>query len=202
MNANQLAQAEDALAARDPLLGKLIQRQRPVNFESRGDYFFSLTRSIIGQQVSVAAAAAIFGRLQAATSLDPGAVAALSSVELRAIGLSRQKVAYVQDLAAHFAENPQIYDNLELLPDDQVISELTKVKGVGVWTAELFLMFNLARLDVFAPDDIGLQRAMKLLYGWEQILPKAKLIQFADRWRPYRTVASWHLWKSLHNNPA
>jgi len=104
-------------------------------------------------------------------------------------------------LAQHFVANPRVYDHLDQLSDDEVIAELTAIKGIGVWTAQMFLMFTLLRPDVFAPDDIGLQRAMKLLYGWEAIPPKRELEAFAERWRPYRTVASWHLWESLNNTP-
>jgi DNA-3-methyladenine glycosylase II len=199
--AEQISQAEDALILKDPVLGKLIALQRPIVFEPRSDYFYSLCRSIISQQLSVASAAAIFDRLQSATELDPQKIARLAEDEFRELGLSRQKTTYIKDLAGHFVQNPNVYEHLNSLPDDEIIDELIKVKGIGVWTAEMFLMFTLSRLDVFAPDDIGLQRAMKLLYQWETVPAKPQLVEFADRWRPYRTVACRHLWKSLHNTP-
>ena len=169
--------------------------------EPRPDYFYSLARAIVGQQVSVAAAAAIFGRLNEATGLVPERILALGDEELREIGLSRQKTGYIKDLAEKFAENPEVYMRLDRLPDDEVVHELTAVRGVGVWTAQMFLMFTLVRLDVFAPDDVGLQRAMKVLYGWDEVPQRKVLEATAEGWRPYRTVAAWHLWESLHNEP-
>lgn len=200
-NSEQIAIAEQALMGMDPELGQLVQRQGPIVHQARTNYFSSLVRSIVGQQVSVAAAAAIFGRLQAATDLEPARIAGANDEELRALGLSRQKIRYIRDLADKFATNPDVYMNLEQLTDDEVIRDLTAVNGIGVWTAQMFLIFTLVRLDVFAPDDIGLQRAMKQLYGWETVPPRGELEQLAARWKPYRTVASWHLWKSLHNEP-
>lgn len=197
----QIAAAEQALVGLDPELGRLVELQRPIVHTPRTDYFFSLVRSIVGQQVSVMAAAAIFARVQAATDMEPRRMLALSDGELKALGLSRQKIRYVRDLAGKFAANPGVYEHLDRLSDEEVIQELTAITGVGVWTAQMFLMFTLVRLDVFAPDDVGLQRGMKNLYGWETIPPRAELAQTAARWKPYRTVAAWHLWKSLHNEP-
>ena len=193
--------AEDALIILDPVLGALIQRQRPITHTGRGDYFTSLCRSIIGQQVSVASAAAIYGRLVEATLLNHQAVLNLSAEQVKYIGLSKQKTAYLRDLAGHFVDNPTIYDHLEDLSDDDIIRDLTAIKGIGVWTAQMFLMFTLQRMDVFAPDDVGLQRGMKLLYGWTEVPGKAALEAAAQIWRPYRTIACWHLWKSLENTP-
>ena len=193
--------AEDALMQLDPKLGDLIRLQRPVASRHRPGYFDSLCRSIIGQQVSVAAPAAIFGRFETVTALDPAKVAAIDEIQMKAIGLSRQKTAYLQDLAAHFANQPDVYDHLEQSSDDEAITELTAVKGIGVWTAQMFLMFTLGRPDVFAPDDVGLQHAMMRLYNWPELPPKRDLAEFAQRWAPYRTVACLHLWQSLHNTP-
>ncbi len=194
--------AEVELEGLDPVLGKLIGLQKPIFFEPRADYFFSLCRTIVGQQVSVAAAATIFARLEEATGLDPKKVVRLSDEEVKAIGLSRQKSMYIRDLAQHFVSNPKVYEHLEHLDDEQVIAELTAIKGIGVWTAQMFLIFSLTRLDVFAPDDAGLQRAMLQLYGWQELPSKHDLATHAERWQPYRTIASWHLWHSLHNTPA
>jgi DNA-3-methyladenine glycosylase II len=101
----------------------------------------------------------------------------------------------------HFAADPAIYSHLETLSDEEVIRELTLVKGVGIWTAQMFLMFTLVRLDVFAADDVGLQNAMLKLYAWPSRPTKTDLLTAADKWRPYRTIASWHLWESLKNAP-
>jgi DNA-3-methyladenine glycosylase II len=197
----EIARAERELAKKDPKLGALIELQRPLVHKPRTNYFFSLTRSIIGQQVSVAAAATIFARLEAANDIDPVKIAKLSEEQIKAIGLSRQKAGYIKDLAQHFVDNPEVYNHLGQLSDEEVIADLTAVKGIGVWTAQMFLMFTLVRLDVFAPDDIGLQRAMKQLYGWKTVPSKEKLEKTAEQWRPYRTVACWHLWQSLRNTP-
>jgi DNA-3-methyladenine glycosylase II len=201
--ADQIAAAELSLRDLDPTLGRLIVAQAPLGrTPSTAPYFINLSRSIISQQVSVAAAAAIFGRFEAATGLDPHKVVTLGVDELRALGVSRGKARYILDLAEHFVGDAAVFDHLERLPDDEVIAELTAVKGIGVWTAQMFLMFTLARLDVFAPDDVGLQRAMVRLYNLPAVPPKAELTAIADRWRPYRTVACWHLWHSLDNAPA
>ena len=198
----QILLAEKELIKLDPVLGELIKLQSPLVHKPRTNYFFSLCRSIVGQQVSVAAAATIFGRLETATDINPAKIARLSEAQIKAIGLSRQKAGYIKDLAQHFVDNPQVYNHLGQLSDEEVIKDLTEVKGIGVWTAQMFLMFTLVRLDVFAPDDIGLQRALKQLYGWKTVPSKEKLERTAERWRPYRTVACWHLWHSLDNEPA
>ena len=194
--------AEQALAIADPMLGRLIASQPSQVRLARTDYFASLCRSIVGQQVSVAAASTIFARFEVATELSPQRISAASIEDLRAVGLSRQKARYLKDLAEHFVANPAVFDHLDTLPNDSVISELTAIKGIGEWTAQMFLMFTLLRLDVFAPDDVGLQRAMKQLYGWDALPTRANLIDAARKWQPYRTVACWHLWHSLDNSPA
>ena len=198
----QILLAEKELIKLDPVLGELIKLQSPLVHKPRTNYFFSLCRSIVGQQVSVAAAATIFGRLETATDINPAKIARLSEAQIKAIGLSRQKAGHIKDLAQHFVDNPQVYNHLGQLSDEEVIKDLTEVKGIGVWTAQMFLMFTLVRLDVFAPDDIGLQRALKQLYGWKTVPSKEKLEKTAEAWRPYRTVACWHLWHSLDNEPA
>lgn len=193
----KIAAGEDYLIKTDPRLGSLIIKQRPIVYFSRGDYFYSLCRSIIGQQISTAAARAIFNRLEAAGGLAPQRLLALSDSELRAVGLSKQKISYLRDLAGHFSKNPNVYNHLGALSDDAVIKDLIAVKGIGAWTAQMFLMFTLMRSDIFAPDDIGIQRAMKNLYGWEKVPSRDELVTFAERWQPYRTIACWHLWKSI-----
>ncbi|HUD05982.1 MAG TPA: DNA-3-methyladenine glycosylase [Candidatus Saccharimonadales bacterium] len=192
--------AEEKLQKLDPKLGEIIELQKPVSYTSREGYFFSLCRSIVGQQLSVPSAAAIFARLEEITNLKPDKVAEISEAQIKQIGLSKQKASYLIDLARHFRDNPEIYDHLERSSDQEVIDELTAVKGIGVWTAQMFMMFTLLRLDVFAPDDIGLQRAIKELYGFKETPSKQKLEDIAERWKPYRTVACWHLWASLKND--
>ena len=197
-----LQEAETFLINADPKLGVLIQRQSLSPLEQRGDdYFSALVRSIIGQQVSVAAARAIAQRFTDKTNLQPEKTLLLSEEDIKAIGLSRQKASYIRDLAQHFADNPNVYNHLDALSDDAVIADLIAVKGIGVWTAQMFLLFTLQRPDVFAPDDGGLQRAMMKVYSWDTLPPKKELVRVAERWQPYRTVASLHLWRSLDNTP-
>jgi DNA-3-methyladenine glycosylase II len=194
-----IKEAEAQLQKLDPVLGKLIQSQKLIPHPPRTDYFASLCRSIVGQQVSVAAATAIYGRLEQSTGLKPQLVMKLSDEQIKMIGLSKQKTAYIRDLAQHFIDDPGVYAHLEQQDDEQIIAELTNVKGIGRWTAQMFLMFTLARPDIFAPDDIGLQQGMMRLYRWTVLPPKKDLEKAAAQWRPYRTVASWHLWQSLRN---
>jgi DNA-3-methyladenine glycosylase II len=193
--------AELALIEADPMIGALIQQNGPLTREPRHDYFAALARSIISQQISVKAAAAIFDRFSQATQLDPHAVAALGDDDLRAIGLSAQKSNYLRDLAAHFIRDSAIFDHLNTLADDEVIRELTRVKGIGVWTAQMFLMFALTRPDIFAPDDRGIQLAIQKLYALPNVPPRSELEELSRKWSPYRTVACWHLWHSLDNEP-
>lgn len=189
------------LARLDPDMGRLIEQQGSITRPPRHDYFASLAHSIISQQISVKAAAKIFERFQTATDMQPDRVAILSEEDAKTIGLSGQKFRYLHDLAEHFAQNSAVFNHLESLNDDEVITELTKVKGIGVWTAQMFLMFTLVRPDVFAPDDRGLQLAVQKLYHLPEVPPRSELEVIAGKWSPYRTVASWHLWHSLNNEP-
>lgn len=197
MNMRQLTPAEQNLIKLDTVLGELIVRQGSVRRQSRGGYFESLCRSIIGQQVSVASASAIYTRFRDITKLQPKLVLELQANQIKEIGLSRQKHAYLTDLAGHFVNNPNVYNHLDEASDEEVIAELTKVKGIGEWTAQMFLMFTLDRPDVFAPADVGLQKAMIRLYGWNSLPSLTELNKIAKRWSPYRTTACWHLWESI-----
>lgn len=190
--------AEQHISTVDPIFGRLISTQVLAPQEDRGGYFASLCRSIIGQQVSVAAARAINQRFETTTNLSPLKVVNLKEEQIKEIGLSKQKTNYLKDLSAHFVDNPEIYNHLDKQPDQDVIDELVAVKGIGPWTAQMFLMFTLQRPDVFAPDDVGLQKGVVKLYGLESVPPKADLIKIAEKWKPYRTVASFHLWQSLN----
>lgn len=194
--------AESELSRRDPIMADLIAHHGSIVHEPREDFFPSLARSIVSQQISVKAAAAILGRFEAATDMDPAKTAALTEEQARAIGLSGQKYRYIHDLAEHFVRDSMVFDHLDTLSDDDVIEELTKVKGIGVWTAQMFLMFTLVRPDIFAPDDRGLQLAIKKLYQLPDVPPRSELEQIAAKWSPYRTVASYHLWRLLDNEPA
>lgn len=195
-----LSHAEETLVSQDPILGGVILAQDHLEEREHDDHFTSLTRTIVGQQISVKAASTIFGRFNERTNCDPMRVASLSEADIKNIGLSGQKWRYLQNLAEHFIEDSAIFNHLETLNDDEVIAELTRVKGIGVWSAQMFLMFTLGRSDIFAADDRGLQLAIEKLY--EQTFTRKELEQFATRWAPYRTTACLHLWHSLDNTPA
>ncbi len=197
----KLSDAEKELIRIDPDMGVLIKHNGPIVHEPREDYFATLSGSIISQQISVKAAAKIFERFKDATQLNPDHVVALSEDDIKAVGLSGQKSRYLHDLADHFVQDSAIFNHLDTLPDDEVILELTRVKGIGPWTAQMFLMFALVRPDVFAPDDRGIQLAVQKMYGLPAVPPRGELEAIAAKWSPYRTVACYHLWHSLDNEP-
>jgi DNA-3-methyladenine glycosylase II len=201
VEAGIIKQAEKALIKQDPVLGALIKKQKLKPPARERGYFEALSGSIISQQISTYAAAAIYKRFADKTKLKPQNFLSLNPEEIKAIGLSGQKARYIADLAEHFVKDPNVYNHLERQTDEQVIAELTEIKGIGKWTAQMFLIFTLARPDVFAPDDVGLQRGMLNLYGWQTLPPKAELEAVAEKWAPYRSIASLHLWHSLDNTP-
>lgn len=165
--------------------------------------FTALVRTITGQQLSVKAAATIYGRLEVRANgrIQPDVLAALTEEEFRACGISRQKYGYIRSLCQHFTDAPEVFEQLPNLSDQEVIDALVQIKGIGTWSAQMFLMFTLHRPDVFAPDDVGLQNAMKKLYAWPEPPSKQALIEKAETWRPWRTLACWYLWQSLDNEP-
>lgn len=201
MYEKEILAGEATLKKLDPAVGKLIDRYGPMRREPRADYFVSLSRSIVSQQISVKAAASIYQRFTGLTNLDPAVAASLDETQIKAIGLSAQKARYIKDLAEHFVVDAKVFDHLDQLSDDAVIKELTAVKGIGIWTAQMFLMFTLLRLDIFPVDDVGIQRAMMRLNTWETLPPNADLQKYAEKWRPCRTIACWYLWASLDNEP-
>lgn len=195
-------QASDDLARRDAALEPLIARHRHESLKSRGDAFATLARSIVGQQISVKASESVWQRLLAAIGApSPAAVNAATPEELRACGLSLRKVEYIRDLAGHFLEGRIHTAKWEDMDDEAIIAELTGVRGIGRWTAEMFLIFNLMRPDVLPLDDIGLQRAMALHYNGGGPLPRKQLRAIAENWRPWRSVATWYLWRALDPEP-
>lgn len=193
--------AEKVLIDQDPILGTLIRSQHTITLRPERDYFEALASSIVSQQISVKAAASIFARFKGNTDLKPEQVALLDDEQTKAIGLSAQKTKYLKDLANHFVQDSAVFNHLDGLSDDEVIAELTRVKGIGVWTAQMFLIFTLHRPDVFAPDDRGLQLAIQKLYKFSKLPGRAELEEFATRWTPYRSTACLHLWRSLDNEP-
>lgn len=195
-------QAVRELSRRDAVLAQLVKRYPGVALVSRGAPFSTLVRSIVGQQISVKAADSVWARVSAAMpDLTPDAVLALSVEDLRACGLSARKVEYIVDLAGHFVAGRIRVDAWPARDDAEIIAELTDVRGIGEWTAQMFLIFNLLRPDVLPLDDIGLQKAAATLYFAGQRPSRRQLAELSERWRPWRSVATWYLWRSLDPLP-
>jgi len=200
--------ATRALGRRDPVLRGLIRAYPGIHLQRRSDPFTTLARAIVGQQISVRAAQTIWDRLAAATEgagdpvrLDPARVGRTRLPTLRRCGLSERKAAYVRDLARHFTTGRLDPTAWPMLDDEALIERLVDVKGIGRWTAEMFLIFHELRADVLPVDDIGLQRAIALHYGGGD-RPTAKAMRaLAAPWQPYRSVATWYLWRSLDPIP-
>ena len=186
------------LSARDPVLRRIIGDYPAERLESREDPFGTLARSIVGQQISVAAASAEWGRFETLLgTVTERRVAATEPDALLGVGLSRRKVEYLKELAARFLDGSADPAGWRELDDDGVIKALTAIKGIGRWTADMFLMFTLMRPDVLPLADVGLQRAMGLHYRGEGKLVGAEIERIAIHWRPWRSVATWYLWRSL-----
>jgi len=194
--------AAGELARRDPVLKILIRNNDGPYLESRSDAFTTLARSIIGEQISVQAAESVWQKLlESVGALGPAAIVRMDPSKLRACGLSSKKSHYLIDLAEHFLDGSLAQQQWSENDDEQLIAELTKVKGIGRWTAEMFLIFFMMRPDILPADDIGLQRAMSLHYNNGKPLSKLKIRQIAIEWQPWRTVATWYLWRSLDPIP-
>lgn len=195
-------QASAELAQGDPVMAGLVERFASASLVSRGDPFVTLARSIVGQQISVKAADSVWSRVIAAMPvMSPASVLATSTDSLRACGLSARKAEYLGDLARHFSSGEIHLERWSSMSDAEIIGELTAVRGIGVWTAEMFLIFNQLRPDVFPLDDIGLQKAVALHYFAGQRPPRGALAGHGERWRPWRSVATWYLWRSLDPLP-
>ena len=194
------------LRGADPVLATLIDAcGQPAQREVRADHYAALVRAIIGQQLSTHAARAIHGRLLAHFDGDepsPAEILDCDPEELRAAaGLSRAKVSFLRSLAEHIRDGSLELDRVAALPDEEVIAELVAVKGLGVWTAQMFLMFQLRRPDVLAVGDLGVRRAVERAYGLDGLPSPAQLTGLAEPWRPHRTLACRYLWQSLDNAP-
>ena len=195
-------QASAALAQRDPVLAGLAERFAGTALASRGDPFATLARSIVGQQISVRAADSVWSRLSTALpQLAPAPLLACANETLRACGLSARKVEYLGDLARHFLSGEIHLSRWSSMSDQEIVAELTAVRGIGVWTAEMFLIFNQLRPDVFPLDDIGLQKAVALHYCAGERPSRQALAVYGERWRPWRSVATWYLWRNLDPLP-
>ena len=186
------------LSRRDPVLKAMIAQAGEARLSSRGDPFETLVRSIVGQQISVKAADAVWRRFrQVCPDCVPQEIMRLGTEQLHACGLSARKVAYLKDLAFHFLERKIQADRWGEMADEEVIADLTQVKGIGRWTAEMFLIFNLLRPDVLPLDDIGLQKGVSLSYFSGEPVSRHDIRKIAENWKPWSTVATWYLWRSL-----
>ena len=200
-----LAAATQEIARRDPVMAKAIEQMGPVSWRPRSaDAFGALVRSIHYQQLAGKAATAIHGRFVALfpDSVTPEGVLALPEAELRGVGLSAAKAASIRDLATKVAEGTVPLGAINRLSDDEIVSRLSVVRGIGRWTAEMFLMFRLGRPDVLPVDDYGIRKGFAVALGRADLPTKDQLTEHGERWRPYRTVASWYLWQAVEHGPA
>jgi len=190
-------QACRALSRADPVMAQLIRAYPDVALKSRGNAFETLLRAIVGQQISVKAADAVWARVCASTPLQPETIAALDIEDLRTCGLSRMKAGYAIDLASHFAEGRIKPRRWARMDDEAIIAELVDVRGIGRWTAEMFLIFHLLRPNVWPVDDLGLLKALGLHYRDGEKISAKDARTIGEAWQPWRTVATWYLWRSL-----
>jgi DNA-3-methyladenine glycosylase II len=194
----------------DRVLGELIERIGPLNEQERRrgrppDAYGALLRAIVGQQLSTQAARTIYGRLAALFddhAPTPAELLESDPEKIRSVGLSRPKVAYLRDLAARIEDGELDLERLPELDDEQVSTQLTAVKGLGQWTADMFLIFHLGRPDVLPAGDLGIRKAARELYRLRKLPEKPRLERLARPWRPHRSLASLYLWRSLDNEPA
>ena len=195
-------QAKQELAAQDKIMRRLIQQTGDASLSSRGDAFTTLARSIVGQQISVKVAESVWQRvLKEIPQTTPQAIHGSNEDLLRNCGLSQRKVSYLQDLSRHFLEKRWDEAAWNEMSDEALIAQLIQVKGIGRWTAEMFLIFHMLRPNVLPLDDIGLQRAVSLHYNTSQPLDKNAIRQIAKQWQPWCSVATWYLWRSLDPVP-
>jgi DNA-3-methyladenine glycosylase II len=194
------------LAKRDRVMKKLIPKFGEARLKSRGDAFTTLARSIVGQQISVKAAQAVWDRFAAtvggmATKLQPAHVQALDALRMREAGLSARKVDYMLDLARHFSEKKLSIGQWLQMDDEAIINELIAIRGIGRWTAEMFLMFHLLRPNVLPLDDLGLIKGISVNYFSGEPVSRAEARELGEGWAPFRTVATWYIWRSLEPVP-
>jgi DNA-3-methyladenine glycosylase II len=194
--------AKRALARRDPVMGAIMRRHPKVFMMRRGEPFMTLARAIVGQQISVKAAQSVWDRLVACVGeVTPESVLLKERPVLRACGLSDRKTEYIADLAQHFADGRIHVHRWPQMSDEEIIAELVEVRGIGRWTAEMFLIFNLLRPDVFPLDDLGLQKAIRISYYKKRKVSLNAMRRLGESWRPWRSVATWYLWRSLDPLP-
>mgnify|MGYP003581225260 CR=1 FL=1 len=194
--------AKRAVVRKDPVMAAIIRRHPKVFMVRRGEAFMTLARAICGQQISVKAAQSVCNRVcDCVGEITPRNVLQRKRPQLRACGLSDRKTEYIADLAQHFVDGKIHEHRWPQMDDEAIIAELTDVRGIGRWTAEMFLMFNLLRPDVFPLDDLGLQKGIRVGYFKGRKVSMRTLKRLGETWRPWRTVASWYLWRSLDPVP-
>ena len=194
------------LAKRDRVMRKLIPRFAEGRLQSRGDAFTTLARSVVGQQISVKAAQTVWDRFVAlvdggAASLRPVSVLAMDTAAMRGAGLSARKVEYLADLARHFESGAVHVRDWEQMADEAIIEELVAIRGIGRWTAEMFLIFHLMRPNVLPLDDVGLLRGISVNYFSGEAVSRAEAREVGDAWTPFCSVATWYIWRSLDPLP-
>ena len=195
-------QATQELSAYDTVMHRLIQQFDDIALKSRGNAFSTLARSIVGQQISVKAAESIWQKvIKAIPDITPQTILTTEEALLRSCGLSLRKISYLQDLSFHFVDGALDVSNWDTMDDESLIRQLIQVKGIGRWTAEMFLIFHMLRPDVFPLDDIGLQRAISQHYFDNLPVDKKNMLELSRSWQPWRSVATWYLWRSLDPLP-
>jgi len=205
MTAADMARARRVLMRRDPVLAPLIKKYGTCGIKTgrEQEIFCGLVEAIVSQQLSTRAAATIYGRVRALLpdggTPTPQALQVIPDPALRAAGLSRQKLAYMRDLSIKVLDGSINTAALGEMTDEQIVQELTKIKGIGRWTVEMLLIFRLTRPDVFPAGDLGIVKAVQKAYNLRKTPDVKRLHAIAERWRPYRSVASWYLWASLEN---
>ena len=194
--------AKRDLVKKDKKLGKIIQNYPRDFLFTKSDPFYTLCRSIVGQQISVSAAQAVWGRIEKKIKyVKPQTIKDAHFMKLKSCGLSKQKITYLKSLSNAFIQKkiqPRKWNDLE---NEKIIDELTQIKGIGRWTAEMFLIFNLCRPDIFPVDDLGLIKGICNCYNYKYPISKEYAVKISNKWKPWRSVATWYFWRSLDPIP-
>ncbi|HVX58809.1 MAG TPA: DNA-3-methyladenine glycosylase [Candidatus Saccharimonadales bacterium] len=203
---DQLSEAQKHLSKTDPKLAAVIRTSGPCRIRPHSDHYGELVSNIVGQQLSTKAAYSIWQRvleLFDGQMPTPEQLIKIDDQKLRDVGLSWAKVRYVKDLASHILDGRLDINHVATMPNDQLIEQLTAVKGIGEWSAHMFMMFGLGRLDILPIGDLGIRKAIQNLYGLRSLPSPEQIITISNKnnWHPYESVASWYLWQSLDNNP-
>lgn len=201
-----LRTAEEYLAKTDPKLAPIIAGSGPCRIKPHSDHYGELVSNIVGQQLSTKAAYSIWQRVLAlfeGKMPTPAQLIKIDDQKLRDVGLSWAKVRYVKDLATHIIDGRLDINHVATMPNEQLIEQLTAVKGIGQWSAHMFMMFGLGRLDILPVGDLGIRKAVQNVYGLKDLPTSEQIITISSKnsWHPYESIASWYLWQSLGNNP-